>query len=368
MDAMTLPRRSFLAAAPVLAQAPLAAATNKLSPIRLGIGLNTDRINDDDLRFVRQLGVTHVVAHMPKVPGEGYWELDGLRELKRYIHSHGLALEALENFPIPHWHDVLLGRPGRDGQIANLQKTIRNMGKAGIPIMGYCFSLAGVWGHWRAYSAGGGRGGAGIKSFDYSRVKAAPQLPNGELWGVKFDPKATGTIGEVSQEEMWSRLRYFLERVMPVAEEAGVRLGAHPDDPPVPVLRGTGRLLVSHAAMRRFADLVPSKNHGFEFCQGTVAEMGGSVYDAIREFTGRKKIFYVHFRNVRGVFPTNFDETFIDEGAVDMLQCLRIYKEAGYEGILIPDHAPRVTAPGQWHAGIAFTLGYIRAAMQAAGV
>ncbi len=365
---MALPRRSFLTAAPVLAQAPLAISGRKLSPIRLGIGLTAERINDDDLRFVRQLGVTHVVAHTPKVPGNGFWELDGLRELKKYVNSHGLELEALENFPILHWHQVLLGRAGRDQQIANVQKTVRNMGKAGIPIMGYYFSLASVWGHWRAYNSGGGRGDAGIKSFDYSRVKDAPQLPNGELWGVKYDPAATGTLGEVSQEEMWARLEYFLRRVIPVAEEAGVRMGAHPDDPPVPVLRGTGRLLVSHAAMRRFADLIPSKNHGFEFCQGTVTEMGGSVYDAIRFFSERKKIFYVHFRNVRGEFPTNFDETFIDEGDVDMLKCLRIYKETGYEGILIPDHSPRVTAPGPWHAGIAFTLGYIRAAMQAAGV
>ena len=172
------------------------------------------------------------------------------------------------------------------------------MGKAGIPILGYYFSIAGVWGHWRAYDSGGGRGDAGLKSFDYDLVKDAPVVET----------------GRVSVEEMWDRLTYFLERVVPVAESAGVKLAAHQDDPPAEELRGTGRLLTSHEGMKRLIETVPSPSNGLEFCQGTVAEMGPDrAVDAIRYFGGQGKIFYVHFRNVRGQFP-KFDEVFIDEG------------------------------------------------------
>ena len=161
------------------------------------------------------------------------------------------------------------------------------MGKVGIPILGYYFSLSGVSGHWRAYESGGGRGGAGLKSFDYDLVADAPQHED----------------APVSVEQMWERLAYMLERIVPVAERAGVRLAAHQDDPPVESLFGTGRLLTSHDAMQRLIDLVPSPNNGLEFCQGTVAEMGpGDTLEAIKRFASQDKIFYVHFRNVKGAY------------------------------------------------------------------
>ena len=223
------------------------------------------------------------------------------------------------------------------------------MGKAGIPILGYYFSIAGVWGHWRAYDSGGGRGDAGLKSFDYDLVKDAPVVET----------------GRVSVEEMWDRLTYFLERVVPVAESAGVKLAAHQDDPPAEELRGTGRLLTSHEGMKRLIETVPSPNNGLEFCQGTVGEMGPDrAVDAIRYFGGQGKIFYVHFRNVRGKFP-KFDEVFIDEGDVDMFEAMRAYKEVGFDGVIIPDHAPRVAGDSDHRRqGVTFALGYMRALMQ----
>jgi mannonate dehydratase len=360
-------RRRFLqsvAAVPALAGSPQKEAR---AGIKLGVGLTQERLNDDDLKFVRQLGVTHVVAHTPALGGDT-WEFADLLRLRKYVNAFGMELEAIENFPIQFWYKILLGAPGREAQMENLKKIVRNMGKVGIPIMGYYFCLAGVWGHWRSYNAGGGRGGASIKSFDYDLVKDAPLIPNGQVQGARVEPQAApGTMGIVSAEEMWDRLAWFLKELAPVAQEAGVRLGAHPDDPPVPVLRGTARLLVSHEALKRYVDLVPYDSVGIEFCQGTVTEMGQDVYSAIRYFAGRKRIFYVHFRNVKGEFPRKFDEVFIDEGDVDMLKAMRTYKEAGFEGVMIPDHSPKVTAPGAWHAGIAFALGYMRAAMQSVG-
>lgn len=167
---------------------------------------------------------------------------------------------------------------------------------------------------------------------------------------------------------MWERVTCFLERVAPVAEKAGVKLAAHQDDPPVPYLRGAGRLLIDHDALQRLLDIVPSPSNTLEFCQGTVAEMGPDrVVDAIRRFAGQGKISYVHFRNVRGQAP-KFDEVFIDEGDVDMLEAMRAYKEADFDGVITPDHAPRVAGDsGYGHRGRAFALGYIRALMHAVG-
>ncbi|MBI2191927.1 MAG: mannonate dehydratase [Planctomycetes bacterium] len=338
--------------------------------MKLGLGLYTSMFTDDNLRFARQLGVTHLVAHLPFPPGDGVWEFLDMLRLKKYANSFGLELEAFENFHPAHWHKILLDLPGKEVQMENLKTTIRNMGRAGIPVMGYYFSLAGVWGHWRAGNNNtGGRGGAGIKSFDYDLVRDAPFIRLGEVWGGwKVDEHATpGTLGEVSQEVLWERFRYFLENLVPAAEESGVRLAAHPDDPPVPVLRGVGRLLTSHEGYKRLIEMKPSPSNALEFCQGTVAEMGQDIYEAIRYFGSRGKIAYVHFRNVRGDFPNRFDEVFIDEGDVDMVRAMRAYQEVGYDGVLIPDHTPHVTCPASWHAGMAYALGYMRACLQHLG-
>lgn len=339
--------------------------------MKLGLGLYPSILTEDNLKFARQLSVTHIVAWMPlPIGNNGVWEFPDLVRLKQFIHSFGLELDAIENFQPAHWDKILLDLPGKEVQMENLKTTIRNMGKAGIPCMGYYFSLAGVWGHWRSGNARGGRGGAGLTSFDYDLVKNAPQIPKGEVWcGWKVDQNpGPGTIGEVTQVQMWQRLEYFLENLVPVAEEAGVRLAAHPDDPPVPVLRGTARLFTCHEAYKRLIETVPSHSNGLEFCQGTVAEMGQDTYEAIRYFGSRKKICYVHFRNVRGDFPNKFDEVFIDEGDVDMIRAMQAYREVGYDGVLIPDHTPHVTCQASWHAGMAFALGYMRAAMQFLGI
>jgi mannonate dehydratase len=246
---------------------------------------------------------------------------------------------------------VLTAGPRRDEQIDNVCRSIENMGRAGIRVLGYYFSIVKVWGHWRAYDAVGRHGGGGLKSFDYSKVEHAPVHPS----------------GPASVKQMWERLHYFLERVVPVAQSADVRLAAHQDDPPAEYLRGVGRLLTSHDAMQKLLDLVPRHHNGLEFCQGTVAEMGPErAVEAIRRFTEQGKIVSVHFRNVRGAFPV-FDEVFQDEGDVDMLEAMLAYKQAGFEGVITPGHSPRVTGDSDGGMrGRAFALSYIRGLMQAA--
>lgn len=320
--------------------------------MKLGLGLTQNLLDEENLRYARQLGATHVVVRGARLGNNGFFEFDELLRMRKLVEAHGLQVEAIENLPWNHWDRVVRGLEGRDEQLENVCRTIENMGRAGIPTLGYYFSIVKVWGHWRAYTSGGGRGGAGLKSFDYDLVKDAP-VEEG---------------GPVSVEKMWENLVYFLERAVPVAEKTGVRLAAHQDDPPAVELRGVGRLLTDHEAMQRLIDTVPSPNSGLEFCQGTVAEMGPEkTVDAVRRFAGQGKIFYVHFRNVKGAFP-KFDEVFIDEGDVDMLAAMRAYKEAGYDGVLIPDHAPRVAGDTQFgHRGRAFALGYMRALMQMVG-
>ena len=313
------------------------------------IALGMHRFREDDLKYAKQLGVDHIIATTPRLAGNGYWEFIDLLQLRKRVEAAGLKLAAIENIPWQHYDKILLAAPGRDEQIENVCKTIRNMGVAGIPILGYYFSIVGVWGHWRDYDSGGGRGGAGVKSFDYELVRDAPLTE----------------AGEVSGEEMWSRLTYFLQRVIPVAEEAGVKLAAHPHDPPAPVLRGVARILGSIEGLERLIETVPSECNGLDFCQGTVAEMGVDVVEAIRYFGERGKIFYVHFRNIKGAFP-KFDEVFIDEGDVDMLEAMRTYKQVGFDGVMRPDHTPRVAGDTSWgHRGRAFAVGYMKALIQA---
>jgi mannonate dehydratase len=317
--------------------------------MRLGLKFGPDRLTEDNLRFAVQMGVTDIVVHGPRIGDHGILELPGLEAMRDEIEAFDLNFLAIENLPGDHMHPVVHATPERDAQLDKICTSIENLGTAGIEILGYYFSIAGVSGHWRAYDQGGGRGDAGLKSWDIDR------LENRAMEGTP-----------VSVEQMWERMACFLERVVPVAEASGVRLAAHQDDPPVDSLFGAGRLLTSHDAMQRLIDLVPSPSNGLEFCQGTVAEMDpATCVDAVRRFAGQGKIFYVHFRNVRGRSP-KFDEVFIDEGEVNMIAALKAYRDAGYDGVITPDHTPRVIGDETYgHRGRAFALGYIRAGMQA---
>ena len=353
--------------------------------MKLGLGLYRTLLTPENLRFARQVGVTHIVAHVPggfsrgkgKVitsdveragfgisdGGDPIWSFEGLRDLKAMINAEGLELEALENFEPAHWYDILLDGPCRAEQMAHLKQIIRDVGRVGIPTFGYCFSLAGVWGRTEGPFA---RGGA--RSVGFADPPQTP-IPAGMVWNMvydaeRFDPSGAGeTVGQVLADEMWRRMEAFLAEMLPVAEEVGVTLAFHPDDPPLPELRGAARLVIHPDHFQRVLDLNPNPANRIELCVGTVSEMpGGDVYDCVDRTSRAGRIAYIHLRNVRGKAP-HYQEMFVDDGDTDMLRVLRILHANGYDGVLIPDHTPLLECAAPWHAGMAYAIGWMRAAL-----
>jgi mannonate dehydratase len=167
---------------------------------------------------------------------------------------------------------------------------------------------------------------------------------------------------------LWRRLENFLNEVLPVAEEAGVKLAAHPDDPPMPTVRGQPRLVYQPRFYQKLIDLNPSPANRLEFCIGSLAEMTeGDLYETVDTYSRQQRLGYVHFRNVRGKVPT-YKETFIDDGDIDMLRVLEILKRNSFDGVLIPDHTPAMACAAPWHAGMAYAMGYMKAAMKSLGL
>jgi mannonate dehydratase len=287
------------------------------------------------------------------------WTFEELAAIKKEINDAGLELEAIENFDPAHWHDVLLDGPKKLQQLENLKTIIRNVGKAGIPIFGYNFSIAGVAGRIKGRFA---RGEAEAVGMDGPLDKP---LPNGMAWNMVYDRNAApGVVPSATPEQLWQRLKVFLDALVPVAEEAGVTLAAHPDDPPLPTVRAQPRLVYQPQLYQKLIDLKPSPRNALEFCVGTLAEMSeGDIYDVVETYSRQGKLAYVHLRNVRGKVPA-YKETFIDDGDVDVLRVLRILHKNKFDGVIIPDHAPQMSCAAPWHAGMAFALGYLRAGLQ----
>ncbi len=315
--------------------------------------------DDASLRLLAALGVTHICSAEPSAKFDENWSVEGLVKLRKRVESFGKRLEAV---PLPLSSSyitkaenpaIMLGKsPERDREIDSICQMIRNCGHAGIPMVKYNLTILGVV---RTPSTPG-RGGAKYSTFRYRDAIQDPPLTE---------------AGPVSAVEMWDRITYFLERGVPVAEEAKVRMACHPHDPGMPEqegFRGVHRVLGSIAGLKRFVEIRPSSYHGLNFCQGTVTEMlrdpNREIHDVIRYFGARKKIFNVHFRNIRGGF-LDFQETFPDAGDVDMLAVLRTYKEVGYDGMLMPDHAPVIEGDTGGRQAFAFAFGYIRGLLNA---
>jgi mannonate dehydratase len=351
--------------------------------MKLGLGLYRHMLSRENFQFARQAGATHIVAHLvdyfrdgadnpcdnqPTGADRGWgragdpdrlWTVEELVALRREINDCGLELEAIENFDPAHWHDVLLDGPKKREQLENIKTIVRRVGEAGIPILGYNFSIAGVCGRIRGPFARGGAVSVGMEG-----TVDAP-IPRGMAWNMVYDCDApSGSVPAATSEQLWQRLRDFLDAALPVAEEAGVVLAAHPDDPPMPTMRGQPRLVYQPQLFQKLLDLRPSPASALEFCIGTVAEMtDGDVYEATDRYSRQGKLAYVHFRNITGKVPS-YRETFVDDGDVDMLRVLRILRRNGYQGVIIPDHTPQMTCSAPWHAGMAYALGHMKAALQ----
>lgn len=350
--------------------------------MNLGLGLYRHMLTPTNYEFARQAGATHIVAHLvdyfkdgiaqkvddqPTGTDRGWgragdpdqlWTLAELTALRREIEEAGLKLEAIENLDPAHWHDILLDGPRRTAQLEGVKTIIRRMGEAGIPILGYNFSLAGVAGRTKSNYARGNATSVGMEgAYD-------PPMPRGMVWNMIYDEHApAGTHLSISSEELWRRLEAFLSEVLPVAEAAGVKLAAHPDDPPMPTVRGQPRLVYQPGHYQKLIDLNPSPANTLEFCIGSLAEMTeGDIYDVVDTYSRQNRLGYVHFRNVRGKVPF-YRETFIDDGEVDMLRVVQILRRNHFAGVLIPDHTPQMSCAAPWHAGMAYAMGFMRAAL-----
>lgn len=313
------------------------------------IGLVLPGLTEPNLRLARQIGATDIVAGLP----EGAWDPErGFRDLltlKNRVADAGLTLSVIESMPIPD--RVKLGLPGRDEDIDRWCTGLRNLGAAGIPIV--CYNWMAVHGWLRTSLTTRVRGDALATSYDHAEMQRGP---------------LTGA-GIVPEEQLWEALAHFLRAVVPVAEEAGVRLAIHPDDPPLSPIRGVGRILTSPENMQRVIDLVPSPANGITFCQGCFAEMGVDVPATIERFCRQGRVPFAHFRNLRGT-AERFTETFHDEGETDMHAAMRAYIASGFDGPMRPDHVPTIegddnSRPGYSLLGRLYAVGYMRGLAEA---
>lgn len=341
--------------------------------IRLSLG-HIDVYDDRTATFAHQLGLRGVQFHTPNLlPGEaGYWSVEELRALRERCDADGLAIDGLENVPLAHFWKVQRGLPGRDEQIENYCRTIRNMAATGFDLLGYNFLPTYVW---RTDMATAGRGGAKVTGFDLADVGAGNALASYRL--TPGEPLAE----PISASQMWANHQYFLDAVLPVAEEVGVRLALHPDDPPVDVpLGGAARIFTSPASLvaaRKQANASPS--WGVNFCLGTVSEMGGeeAVNEVIDTLGPVGAICYVHFRDVQGTVPS-FRECFIGEGNYNPARIIRRLHDAGFDGFLIDDHVPAIVGdPDTWmdisseaycSRGRAHAMGYLQGVLNGLGL
>jgi len=300
--------------------------------------------------LARQLGVDSGVVRFWGSEDEPWWEFDTLLRTRNRFDDYGLSLDVVEDRP--PMANTVLGRDGRDEEIAAVKQLLRNMGKLDIDT--YCW----VWtenpvGVLRTSDSIPDRGGSLQSGYDHE-------------WSERADSHPAAGITEA---ELWDNLQYFLDEVVPVAEAAGVDMALHPDDPPISPVRGVPRLVTSVENYERILGLHDSPNHGVTFCQGNFAAMGADIPSAIRRLGDR--IHFVHFRDVEGT-AESFVETWHDNGPTDMLAAMQAYRDVGYDGPVRPDHVPRLigesvregTQAGYTDMGRLFAIGYIKGLLE----
>jgi mannonate dehydratase len=304
------------------------------------------------IKLARQIGVTHAIAGtysaLSKVPRGRY--LDTVAGIKKQYDEAGMTIAGIESHPVPA-EKIKLGLPGRDEEIENYIAAIKALGEVGIPMICYEFMVGIGW--YRSNMHDRGRGGVVTMSFDSRDA----------------DKQGLTKWGRISEEQVWSNLEYFQKAVIPAAEKAGVQMALHPDDPPVPELRGIARILISAANYRRVMKIVPSPVNGVTFDHSIFYLMGENIQALAREWCKENKVFFIHSRNVRGT-RDRFVETFQDDGKVDFGEMYRIYYDSGFRGPIRPDHDPIMDGEsykvvGYGILGKIFAIGYIKGIMAA---
>ena len=303
--------------------------------------------------FARQVGVTHAIARChPRDTGlNPPWDLDALRTVQRQFADAGIALIGLEGDEFD-MRRIKLGLDGRDEDLALYCRMLANLGALGIPLL--CYNFMATIGWCRTHTHVPTRGGALTNRFQLSALDPAPVVPQ----------------DRVTEEKLWDNYTYFLRAVLPAAELAGVRMGLHPDDPPLSPLRGVGRIFSTPEGFARALALSDSPAHRLTFCQANFVAMGCDVAATARRFADR--IAFVHFRDIEGT-ATDFTETFHDAGPTDMPAMLRLYHEIGFRGPIRVDHVPSLAGEedlphGYAYLGRLFAIGYMKGILDTAHI
>ena len=360
-------RRQFIAAggaagiATARGVAPAALTAESASePAQMKLGDQTQPTNEVHLKYLARYSVRHICGY-PEIDGDRlYATVDELKHMMEMAAKYGTSVDCIappflaSSFIDRERHPAIMlaESPERDRNIEQLQTYIRNCALAGIPCIKYNMSILGVLRTGRMP----GRGDSLDHVWNLANAHPAESLTR---------------AGVVDADAFWERITYFLDRVIPVANEYKIRMACHPHDPGVPPegYMGVNRVLGSVDGLKKFITIQESPYHGLNFCQGTVSEMlqnpGVEIFDVIRYFGSRKKIFNVHFRNIRG-HRNNFVEVFPDEGDIDFVKAIKVYKEVGYPYMLMPDHVPLAAdnADPDSLQSFAFCYGYIRGLIQ----
>ncbi|MBV9081946.1 MAG: mannonate dehydratase [Acidobacteriaceae bacterium] len=312
----------------------------------------TAPVTEAATRRVKQIGVNNVIMNGPPMP----WEVDQLRPIVEKLKAGGLTLA---NMMITGFPNTLYGRPRRDEEIEKFKQSIRTAGKIGLPVIEYNFyAHRAIEGYYEQT----GRGGAGLTAFDYEGVKNLPPL---------------ASEGAHTIDEMWRNITYFLRAVIPVAEECGVRLALHPNDPPAPISRGSGQIMATLEGWKHLIAIVNSPANGITFDCGVTRELGHDPVEVCRYFGSRDRINHVHYRNVRVRKPyESYTEVFIDEGENDMLAVMRELVAVKYNRLIYPEHERALDADreigihnlypgGGGYTGMVYDVAYARAMLQA---
>jgi mannonate dehydratase len=321
---------------------------------KICLDISTAHLEEATMRRVKQIGVNYIASGGPAIP----WEEGRIRAIMDTLKSAGLTLG---NLMIGGFPNTLYGRPGRDEEIEKVRQSIRAAGRAGLPVIEYNFyAHRAIEGYYEET----GRAGAGLTAFDYDRVKGLPPLAN---------------EGAHTLDEMWRNITYFLKAVVPEAEESGVRLALHPNDPPAPISRGSQQIMGSVEGWKHLIEIVPSKSNGITFDCGVTREMGDDPMEVCRYFGARDRINHVHFRNVQvQVANEKYTEVFLDDGQVNMFAVMKELVRQKYPRLIYPEHPRALDADreradfrspypgGGSYVGFVYNVGYTRAMLQAA--
>jgi mannonate dehydratase len=314
--------------------------------IKISVQMPTDP-SGEDLQFVNQLGVRYV-----NIPTSGNKATaENFIRLKTKVETAGLRVWNIGNSDVHNMEEVTLNLPGRDEKIEQYRTFLRNLNKAGLHYTTYAHMGNGIW----SSAPETTRGGAKARGFDIATA-------TGHWGGKEF--KGPMTHGRVfSEKELWDNYEYFIRRVAPLAEELGIFIGIHPDDPPVPMLGGVPRCIFgTFEGYKQALEIANSPNVGVCLCCGTWLEggelTGMDVLGAIRYFGKQGKLWKIHFRNVSSPVP-HFNETFVDNGYMDMRKVMRALQEVEFDGCVIGDHFPQMVGGGR--VAVAYTVGYMKA-------